>query len=447
MHSIKWLRLLALIAALSSTRADEHSFNYFNDLSGDAWVSANAGEVQKHFDRWKAARGQERQSEAAAVKFYAWRGERLEVIAEVIADGRLAETRVKVPAKAKTVTVEPRREIKKGPNGTGHIVWRRITPSRFEVWNSARGYLFDAKGNLVHSAKPPRKDGYGREWLGAFLPDGHWITTELLESDGRVYIFDAKEHCTREIKAGNLLEEGATHGKPLLVPWARSTKDGDEWLVRIGSEEGLGEVLLKADGTSRPAKAPPSLWQRCMARQLGIRLTGGITGYTNESDDGAVQMHSQQPGHGNGVGNPEYELVSATDTVALGNIPSDGRIFGFWPHSHACHVFNDQFTWFFDASGKYQGWVEGQRVGDAADGKLMIFRQTDGACITVSPDLHALGRQRFVLPNGHQLYPLELHPDIGLGVFVTKAPGEHDELTDNLLGSRKVIIGRWKAAQ
>jgi len=445
------LLLLSFSAFLHAADDAEPTFNRFEGLSGDEWVNANSNEAQRHFELWKQAAGAERAKEAEAVKFYAWRSDHSEMLDAVIADGKLAETEVKAPGAVTSVTVKPLLEVDKGPHpyGTGAIVWRRITPSAFEIWNSAQGWLFDAKGHVLHTAKVPRKDGFGRQWLGAFLPDGHWITTELLENDGRVYIFDAKGRCRHEIKAGNLLNDPPWRDKTLIIPWARSTKGGNTWLVWIGSEGGKGGALLSPDGTWTVANEKPSAWQRCMARQLGIRLAFGICFFETESDDGLLQMTSEQPAHGSGVGNPDYEMVSAKDRVALGNIPGDGRGFGFWPRSHAAYIFNDRFTWFFDADGKYVGWADGERVGDAVDRKSMIFRRKDGVCVTASPELRATKAQKFTLPDGITLYPLDLQTDIGLGVFVSKPMEEGQATTSDFLldTNPKVIVARWKTSE
>src|SRR5262249_46811747 len=152
-------------------------------------------------------------------------------------------------------------------------IWRRITQGTFELWTPHRGWLFNAKGDLLRHVEVKRDEAHsanetapvGREWFGAFLPDGHWITTELHEGDGRVYIFDKHDHCTHEIKSGALLQDwknraAATH-EMLIVPWARSDKTGQRWLVRIGSNEGMGEALLERDGTWRRVGADESIWQ------------------------------------------------------------------------------------------------------------------------------------------------------------------------------------------
>jgi hypothetical protein len=196
-----------------------------------------------------------------------------------------------------------------------------------------------------------------------------------------------------------------------------------------------------------------------MTRELGVRLLGGVSIFSTESDDGKVSMQSAQPSHGQNVGRPGYCLLDAHGETSLGTIPGDGNEFGFWPGSHAALVLGSR-TWFFDAKGHYQGWVAGKRVGNAADRKGMIFRLEEERSVTVSPDLKAVQPQRFVLPDGTALFPLELHPDIGLGLFaLPKLPEEPqttdekaeatikalDDVAEILRKSRSVVLARWNA--
>ena len=433
--------------------------NYFNGISGDEWVQANAKEAEQHFAAWKSAQGAERKREADIVRFYAWRAERTDMIDQIIADGRLAETEVRAPADTAQIRVSVKHEVPHDAvqRYTQNPIWRRITPTAFEMWTPGKGWLFNSRGDLLNTAVPSRNKSQGRQWFGAFIPDGRWITTELLEGDGRVYLFNRKGRCTHEIKAAALLEKDRARirsAKPELVPWARSTGDGDAWIVRVGSEQGRGESLLNPDGTWRKIAPSSSPWKHCMARQLGVRLSDGNCDYSVESDDGELHMFSAQAGHGIGVGNPYYEITSTRtkDDVArigLDEIPGYGRGFGFWPGSHNTYILGTSGTWFFDAAGNYRGWIAGERVGDAADGKGMIFRMKDGRSSTVSPDLKVTRTERFTLADGRRILPLELHPDIGLGVFAVrgKSDADSEELGDTGLlvdTSRTVLLGRWE---
>jgi hypothetical protein len=453
---------LVLFYALSplALAEDPEGVNYFTKLSGDEWVKATAKEAEQHLAAWKSATGAERKREADIVRFYALRADREEMFDEVIADGRLTETEVKASADDAEIRVSVKHEVQRDreqqfpPNP----IWRRITRSAFEIWTPRNGWLFNSKGDLLNTADPSRNQTEGRQWFGAFIPDGRWITTELLEGDGRVYIFNRKGRCTHEIKAAALLEhdrERIRSARPEIVPWARSTGDGKGWIVRVGSEQGRGESRLNPDGTWRKLAASSSPWRHCMARQLGVRLSGGICFYSVESDDGTWWMHSGQPSHGMGVGYPYYSVSRKGEDdeatgYSVGKIPGNGDGFGFWPRAHSIYILGESRTWLFDAKGNYRGWIAGERVGDSADGKGMIFRLKDGRCVTVSPELKVTKTEHFALTDGRRILPLELHPDIGLGVFAVrgKADGDPEEPADTELladKSRTVLLARWEA--
>lgn len=441
--------LICSLQVLSQAQEFDDPNSY---LTGEELVK----ELQKHYSTWKSAKGKERQREADSARFYAWRSSNLEMIDvdEIISDGRLLETEVKAPDATKTVRVDVKLKLTKEDSqaGPSWLVWRRITPERFEVWTPTKGWLFNRNCELIHTANALREgEANGRQWFGAFLPDGHWITTDMKEwGDGIIYIFNSKGQCTHKIKSGNLLHSRDFHNKALIVPWARSNKSGNSWVVRIGSEAGEGEALLEPDGTSLPAISPPSIWQRCMARQLGVRL-GPLSycGSEVESDDGTLIFTSWQPTHGPWVGNPSYDIAPSNGhnydkPFHLGDIPSEENAFGFWPRSHATYVFNGKRTWFFNAKCEYQGWIVGERVGDSPDRKCMIFRQPDGRCVTVSPTLHVTAAQSFALPDGRRLYPLELQPDIGIGIFTSSKPEADERITTgDLLSSPNILVARW----
>jgi len=68
------LILLVSMTSLSLAEEPEIPLNYFNGLSGDEWVKANQGEVEKHYAVWQSAQGKERARARDVVLFYAWRG-------------------------------------------------------------------------------------------------------------------------------------------------------------------------------------------------------------------------------------------------------------------------------------------------------------------------------------------------------------------------------------
>ena len=93
---------------------------------------------------------------------------------------------IKIPADSHTVSLKALRTLpyEERPffNGDPSWVVRRMTRARFELWTSKRGWLFDRSGKVLSEAVPPRRDGEGREWYGAFLPDGRWVTYISSES-------------------------------------------------------------------------------------------------------------------------------------------------------------------------------------------------------------------------------------------------------------------------
>lgn len=445
--------LVALRLSLLSLQAEAETKEpfYFNDLSGQERQQAFEEAADKHFAIWKEARGKTRSAEAELARFYALRAEKPDMVNQVIADGKLQETEIKARGTSETVNVEMIYEVPKeeGSYGWPRPVWRRITPSHFEVWTPHEGCLFDRLGRKLATAHPSRDNSTGRQWFGAFLPDGRWLTTELHDRDDRVYIFNREGVCVREIKVATF-----TKSKPksddgfndcaLIVPWARSDKRGQAWVMRLGSEGGMGEGLLEPDGSWRWLKPSENAWQQCMPRQLGVRLAGGVSLYFTKSDDSEYGMMSRQPSHGPGVGEPSFEVVGKGGG-SLGNFNSDGLDFGFWPGSHACYLFGG-FTWFFDSHRRYAGWINGIRVGDASDQRAMLFRMENNAIATVSPDLKAKSFQRFVRSDGRVLEPLNLQPDIGIGVFGLRpiTAGADENGGDDFYGLAWIGVGRWK---
>jgi hypothetical protein len=106
----------------------------------------------------------------------------LEIIVEVATNGQYSNKQIPVPtASPRAIALNELQSFEREPgkneygeNYTYNWVIRRITPDRFEMWLPHRGLLFDGTGKTIATALPPRHDGHGREWYGAFLPDGRW---------------------------------------------------------------------------------------------------------------------------------------------------------------------------------------------------------------------------------------------------------------------------------
>ena len=68
-----------------------------------------------------------------------------------------------------------------------------------------------------HEASPPRRTGRGREWYGAFLPDGRWVTTDLDDTDGRLSFFSPKGTLERVVTSAELAPGGGAERE--LLDW------------------------------------------------------------------------------------------------------------------------------------------------------------------------------------------------------------------------------------
>jgi hypothetical protein len=89
-------------------------------------------------------------------------------------------------------------------------LFRRMTANRFEAWTSTDGWLFDARGHLLHHVRVPRRDGKGRAWFGAFLPSGQWITTDLWNDDRQLNCFSADGKWLWELRGKAMMSLAAS---------------------------------------------------------------------------------------------------------------------------------------------------------------------------------------------------------------------------------------------
>jgi hypothetical protein len=295
--------------------------------------------------------------------------------------------------------------------------------------------MFDAEGKRVATAKVHRGDGWGREWYGAFLPDGRWITTDLDERDDRLVMFSTSGKKQWSIQGGILIPEKKNsdqyHSLPLIA-WARSAQDGKDWVVSVGSEFGRGWLRVTPNGKWAEIYCP---WKECLPQQLGPR--GMYTSKNCFSDDGSLVISRMEPGHGIMVGWPHYEFPSGTSVM----IPDGGK-FGILPQAWAFWIESYQNSlnptpeerqkekvWFFDAKGNCQHWIKGRSVGSSLLAGGSWLRLPDDSCVRIDKG-YAVGPHRvFATKEKQPLIPVELHEDIGLGVF--------------LLGDQ-LALGAWK---
>ncbi len=350
---------------------------------------------------------------------------------------------------------------------------RRITADRVEVWTSKHGWLFDGAGRLLNEARPPRRSGTGRQWYGAFLPDGRWVTTDLDELDGTLTFFSAKGAFQRALFCEQLaFSNGEPHSANLLG-WARGDKDGTGWIVNVGSEDGWATVWVGPTGPARILDGAER-WRLCYPRALGPR---GWFINMSVPDDGAHGWLSRsEAGHGPRVGFPTYQVTGTSPELKFGArksdpngdldppyiVPNGSYVFGFWPGSQNFFIVSDgnnitdltflgdshaklkdyepsgvqtrkyfrsfgdgapepiiDKTWLFDAHGTLMAWIRARRIGDAADGTGMLFRITaDSRIVTLQPNLKVQAVRRMVWKDGSTADAVALWDDLHMGLFI-----------------------------
>ncbi|MEA3208611.1 MAG: hypothetical protein QOE70_1668 [Chthoniobacter sp.] len=418
----------------------------------DAYLAEWQGKAEKLFQAWKvetdpaAKRALAEELIEAAVR--AGQSERIEAVA---AEGRFAEREIGLPAAVREVPLEslyafPDMAVSSRGDGESWVS-RRITKDAFELWIPTHGWLFNGQGRLTNEARPPRRDGQGREWYGAFLPSGPWITTDLWERDDTLTFFSRSGRWQKEIHSDKLVPPPDPGEADLglhsidLIGWARADRHGRGWIVSVGSEGGRGEAWIGAQGPPR-AIQDRDAWKLAYPRALGPRMAGYTT-LLVPSDDRKMELQRFEPAHGPQVGYPDYSL-HGTEEVFSVKIPEGGREFGFWPGTR--HIFIDaerahwegdgptkvterQRTWFFDPKGHCEGWIAARRIADAPDGKAMLFTTNSGLAVTLEPDLGVRQVQRWIWPGGQPALPSAVFPDLKLGFF---------------LDGRKVRLARWR---
>jgi len=365
------------------------------------------------------------------------RAERPEVIEEVAAGGDPSALEIQPSADTKDIAVSIVRDLGEVENG----VFRRMTKNRFEAWSSAHGWLFNAKGKLLGEALPPRRDGTGREWYGAFLPDGRWVTTDLWEYDRTLTFFSREGKWLQEIPSEQLAppkeaRDGNGHD---LIGWARCDRNGEGWVVSIGPRDGRARVFVTPNGKTRlmegslpgendtQSKPWAEPWKLCYPRDLEPK--GYYIALYRPSDDYLSQISMNRPGHGLWSGFPVYEWGKESKTI----IPNGGHNFGFLPGTHAVYISTDWFdqkenkTWFFGAEGKCRGWARGAYLTDSADEKAIWLLNQGNEVVSLGLDLKPRARMRFTL-RGASAKPVKLFPGLRLGFFAL---------------DKKMILARW----
>ena len=362
------------------------------------------------------------------------KAERPEFAEEIVAGGDLALKEIPLPAEAKSigVTVLCNLGATLPTPYSGHYPWviRRMTADRFEVWLPNHGWLFNDKGALLHEAHPHRHDGDGRQWYGAFLPDGRWVTTDLWEMDRTLHFYSAKgrwlfDRSSIALAPRHPDDDPYENNAPDLLGWCRCDRSGKGFIVSIGANGGRAIVYVDAAGKSRRLADQESIYDLAYPRDLEPK--GMYTSLDIPSDDGKDRISFSVPGHGVWCGTPSYQW-GATDGVF---IPNGDHIFGFLPGSHEVYLGASDYpeesanaeepppqrelkTWFFDTKGACRGWLRGSYL--ANDGRITWYSDEKGGVTVLDPDLHPVERREFNA-DGTPITPEKLFPDLHLGLF------------------------------
>jgi hypothetical protein len=389
-----------------------------------------------------------------------YKNQQPDIIDEVARDG-LPKEELTSPAPVQAVTLHPLTTLEGGHSNPDDYprfpVMRRITANRFEAWTPKEGWLFDGKGKMLAQVNVPRRDGTGREWFGAFLPDGRWITTDLWQNDEQLNGFSSTGKWLWELK-GKTIVAGLPKQKPLtdpsgeeLVPaigWARADKTGQRWLVCVGFDYTRRLALVGPGGTVHAVSEDASPWKEVYPRSMGVR--GMYTSLDIDSDDGKLGLNRSEAAHGVGVGWPAYHVSGAWNTV----IPGGNEQFGFWPRSHDVYIEADgadwqgpHRLWFFTTEGKYQGEMTGSELGDAANGRdLLVRNASDGVAQvqlkTTGPVF--VNVRHFTWPDGTTAVPLAIYDDLQAGFFLRGAgmQGTSDDVR-KARAAAEVVVAKW----
>jgi hypothetical protein len=368
--------------------------------------------------------------------------EQPDIVVEVATNGTFAEKEIKIEGDAKRVVLQTVRSFDPERGQWSDVaawVVRRMTKDRLELWLPHHGWLFDGNGKIINEAKPPRRDGLGREWYGAFLPNGRWVTTDLWEMDRTLSFFSRGGKYEREIAADKLVPRGADdEEQPSLIGWCRSDRDGKGFVLSVGANGGRGVAWVNWGGEHRILKEGEDPWKLCFPRDLEPK--GMYVSLSIPSDDGGDTLLRTEPSHGMLVGFPTYQCSKVRVMVP------DGETFGFWPASHDVYIITKSYlggesspegetpqreierTWFYNANGEFIGWIAGRRLADTEHSDGMLFRDPLNHIVALDSSLHATNVRQFVWRDGATAAPYKLFPDLRLGFFNS---------------GTKLVLARW----
>jgi hypothetical protein len=381
----------------------------------------------------------------------------IEIADEVARDGA-PKNEIMPPSSARAVVLNPLFVLKDAPRNevddTVSPVFRRIAASRIEAWTSREGRLFDARGKNIADVAVPRRDGFGREWFGAFLPSGAWITTDLWANDEQINCYDSKASWLWELPGKRLVatlpKPGSDFVNEPIVPsigWARADKTGRRWLVCLGFNYMRGCVLVDPARRIEPLSYTANVWNLVYPRSMGVR--GMYTELWITSDDGEETLHRSEAGHGVGVGWPNYGLSSNKWNAVING---GNEHFGFWPHSHAVYIETGERSngpkkvWLFDSEGKYEGEAAGSFLGDAANGKDILINDDNEVMELNNGEKGAVlsDVRSFKWPDTGPAIPLAIYDDLKLGFFL-RGPniiGSDDDARRARSGA-DIVLASW----
>jgi len=382
----------------------------------------------------------------------------VEIADEVVRDGA-PKNELVVPDRANTVTLDPLATLKDAHwtelDYPPSPVFRRISQHRVEAWTSQEGWLFNERGKIVADVHVPRRDGGGKEWFGAFLPNGMWITTDLWANDEQLNCYNSKGKWLWELPGDTMLAHlpkdtnPNSPGEPITpsIGWARADHTGRRWLVCLGTDYMRGCALVGPNRHFQGLLWPENLWADVYPRAMGVR--GTYTVLLIKSDDGEESIHRDEPAHGMDVGWPTYLLPGNRSVI----VNSGNRYFGFWPHSHSTYIETGRRweepneVWFFDANGKYEGQIAGSYLADSANGGNLLIQDARGSVVEVThgkTGLTIASVRKFQWPDGTMAVPLAIYDDLGFGFFL-RGPGTIglDDQARRSRGNAEIVLGKW----
>jgi len=368
-------------------------------------------------------------------------------VLEVATGGKLAEKEIKTPnGNATGLSLHILKSFDPEPypfEQQAAWVIRRMTRDRFELWLPRHGWLFDGKGKLLNEAHPPRRDGVGRQWYGAFVPDGRWVTTDIWDYDRTLHFFTRSGKWRKDLSADALVPPTSEDDRwaRSIIGWCRCVKDGRRFVLSVGENGGRGDAWVSADGGEHHRLTEnESPWKICYPRDLEPK--GMYTSLSIPNDRGDQIIGYTVPGHGAECGYPTYQW-SETSVQVLG--PGE---FGFWPSSSNVYIGTAEpapspqpgtetsneaevgpaITLFYNFDGTFAGWIKATRVCDTAGGDAMLFHDELDRILTVTPDLQLRKVERFTYSDATAAPPEKLFPDLRLGFFKW---------------GKKLVLARW----